>query len=86
MAPPDEKSDRAAATPPVVGSGEPIRPCPVCGRPLTGRQTSACSDRCRAIRSRRERAAALARDLQAVASTLRRLADRVESLGRMDCP
>jgi predicted nucleic acid-binding Zn ribbon protein len=28
------------------------RPCPVCGRPLTGRQRSACSDRCRAAKSR----------------------------------
>ncbi len=34
----------------------PQRSCPVCGRPLTGRQTSACSDRCRAALSRRTRA------------------------------
>lgn len=28
---------------------------PVCGSPLTGRKTSACSDRCRAAKSRRRR-------------------------------
>jgi len=31
------------------------RPCPVCGAPLRGRQRSACSDRCRAAKSRRGR-------------------------------
>jgi len=30
--------------------------CPICGGPLHGRQTSACSDKCRAARSRQERA------------------------------
>ena len=31
-----------------------------CGKPLTGRQTRACSDRCRAALSRQEREARLA--------------------------
>lgn len=39
--------------------GAPRRPCPVCGAPLTGAKTSACSDRCRAAKSRRRRADAL---------------------------
>jgi len=29
--------------------------CPVCGEPMTGRKTSACSDKCRAAKSRRRR-------------------------------
>jgi endogenous inhibitor of DNA gyrase (YacG/DUF329 family) len=69
MATPSSKSERAAVVPPVVGFPWPIggtpppdpdppgaigaRRCPVCGRPLTGRQTSACSNRCRAAKSRR---------------------------------
>jgi predicted nucleic acid-binding Zn ribbon protein len=32
-----------------------MRPCPLCGTPLTGRQISACSDRCRVAKSRRQR-------------------------------
>ena len=31
------------------------RPCPVCGQAMTGRRTSACSDKCRATKSRRQR-------------------------------
>ena len=40
---------------PVVGSGEPIRACPVCGTPPRGRQRSACSGRCGAAKTRRRR-------------------------------
>ena len=29
--------------------------CPVCGEPMSGRKTSACSDKCRAAKSRRRR-------------------------------
>jgi hypothetical protein len=36
----------------VVGSS---RPRPVCGWPMTVRKTSACSDRCRAAKSRQRR-------------------------------
>ncbi len=36
----------------------PDRPCPVCKGPMTGRQKSACSGRCRAALSRRKKAQA----------------------------
>ena len=36
----------------VVASSER---CPVCGAPMTGRKTSACSDKCRAAKSRKRR-------------------------------
>ena len=39
--------------------------CPVCKGPMSGRKTSACSDRCRAARSRLKKAERL-RDLVAV--------------------
>ena len=51
----DSESERAApgdARAGVVGS--PKR-CPVCGAPMLGRKTSACSDRCRAAKSRGRR-------------------------------
>ncbi len=51
-----EETERAALSPAVIGSGEALRACPICGRPLTGRQTSPCSDKCRAALSRRKRA------------------------------
>jgi len=51
-----EKSERAA----VAHAGGAVvaspRPCPVCGHAMTGRRTSACSDKCRAALSRRTRA------------------------------
>lgn len=56
VVPSDEETERAALAKlggPVVGSPGC---CPICGVPLTGRQTSACSDRCRAAKSRRQRA------------------------------
>ncbi len=56
MPDPTEKTERAAPSPAVVGSGGALRACPICGKPLTGRQTSACSDKCRAALSRRKRA------------------------------
>ncbi len=55
VASPPEQSERAAlAKPggPVVGSS---RPFSVCGEPMLGRRTSACSNRCRAAKSRRRR-------------------------------
>jgi len=48
----DSEADRAALVKPggpVVGSSQR---CPVCGGPMSGRKTSACSDRCRARKSR----------------------------------
>ncbi len=47
--------ERAAPSAPgghVVAS---LKRCPVCGLPMTGRKTSACSDKCRAAKSRRRR-------------------------------
>lgn len=61
--PPDPlpKSERAAVGCLVVGFPDTIstRQCPICGTALTGRQKSACSDRCRAAKSREQRAQAL---------------------------
>ncbi len=55
-----EKTERSASGPAVIDSGEPSRGlCPICGTPLRGRQTSACSDRCRSAKSRRKRSEAL---------------------------
>lgn len=51
----DSKTERAAVAAPGVAVVASSRPCPVCGKPLTGRQTSAYSDRCRATKSRRKR-------------------------------
>ncbi len=53
-----EESERAAVA---ARGGDVVaspRPCPVCGEAMTGRKTSACSDRCRAAWSRRRRAEA----------------------------
>jgi predicted nucleic acid-binding Zn ribbon protein len=46
---------RAAVAAPGVAVVASPRPCPVCGQAMTGRKTSACSDRCRATKSRRTR-------------------------------
>jgi hypothetical protein len=51
----DSKSERAAVAAPGVPVVASSRPCPVCGQAMTGRKTSACSDRCRAAKSRRKR-------------------------------
>ncbi len=53
MATGQEKTERSPLAVPVIGSGGA---CPICGALLRGRQTSACSDRCRAALSRRKRA------------------------------
>jgi hypothetical protein len=50
-----KKGERAAPGAAVVASPEAIRRCPVCGQGMTARRTSACSDRCRAAKSRRKR-------------------------------
>ncbi len=53
----------------------PDRPCPVCKRPMTGRQKSACSGKCRAVASRRRKA-------QAQEERDQRLQRLVETLAR----
>ncbi len=72
-------SERAAPGPAVVGSGDTIqgdaypdrplgeirpRTCPICGAGLKGRQTSACSDKHRAAKSRRARVPVKAEELR----------------------
>ena len=52
---PDSESERAAVAARGEGMVASSRPCPVCGQPMTGGQTSACSGKCRAIKSRRRR-------------------------------
>jgi predicted nucleic acid-binding Zn ribbon protein len=54
------ESERAASSAPVIPFCEVIRPCPVCGQAMTGRQTSACSNRCRAAKNHRKQLDALA--------------------------
>ncbi len=44
--------------------------CPICGAPLTGRKTSACSDRCRAAKSRRARIPVKAAELREMRALL----------------
>jgi len=81
------ESERAAVGPAVVGSQDTIAAaltpdsprgetppgaCPICGGGLKGRQTSACSDKCRAAKSRRRRIpvnAEVLRDLRALLDT-----------------
>ncbi len=85
VATPQEKSERAAVGPAVVGFADSIvgdpdlgrppgeieaRICPVCGAGLKGRQTSACSDRCRAAKSRRSRIPVKAEDLRELRALL----------------
>lgn len=51
----DSESERAAVA---ARGGDVVassRPCPVCGQAMTGRRASACSDKCRAAKSRRRR-------------------------------
>jgi len=70
------ESERAA----VAARGEGVvassRSCPVCGEPMTGRKTSACSDKCRAAKSRRKRGD----DLALVEESLSRVLARVQAL------
>jgi predicted nucleic acid-binding Zn ribbon protein len=54
----------------VVASSQP---CPVCGETMTERKTSACSDRCRARKSRLARLAlpvSEAREIKALLMTI----------------
>ncbi|MBI4560549.1 MAG: DUF2116 family Zn-ribbon domain-containing protein [Candidatus Rokubacteria bacterium] len=59
IAPPQEKSERAPCSAAHGGVVASPGACPVCGKPLTGRQ-QACSGKCRAILSRQQRAEKLA--------------------------
>ncbi len=87
---PVPETERAPVGPPVVGFGDtiqadayPERPpreitpriCPICGAGLRGRQTSACSDKCRAAKSRRKRVPIPAQDLRGIRDGLVALLD-----------
>ena len=54
------ESERAAVSALVVASPEAFRPFPACSHAKTGRKIPACSDRCRAALSRRNRGNELA--------------------------
>jgi hypothetical protein len=54
------ESERAGVSALVVASAEAFRPFPACSHAMTGRKISACSDRCRAALSRRNRGNELA--------------------------
>jgi len=70
VAPPQEEFERA----PLVKPGGHVvgwpRPCPACGEPMQGRRTSACSDRCRAAKSRCRRVPLLVAEAQAIRASL----------------
>ncbi len=51
----------------------PDRPCPVCKRPMTGRQKTGCSGRCRAAVSRRNRQRKLLATLDEADRALRKV-------------
>jgi predicted nucleic acid-binding Zn ribbon protein len=73
---PSEKAERAAVAPfcdRLPGQPRPL--CPICGTPMEGRRTSACSDRCRAALSRRRR-------LEAQATKETRLRELVKVLAK----
>jgi succinate dehydrogenase/fumarate reductase-like Fe-S protein len=55
--------------------------CGGCGRPLTGRQRVACSNRCRAWLSRRQQLAPLRQALLGLAAQVADLVTAVETLG-----
>ena len=51
----DSESERAAVAARGAAPGDGIRRCPVCGMALRPGQTSACSGKCRAAKSRQSR-------------------------------
>ncbi len=70
VVPPTEEPEPAApGTPggPVVGSPGC---CPICGKPMTGRRTAACSGRCRAAKSRHQRVPLSRAEAQAIRASL----------------
>ncbi len=90
MPDPLPESERAAVGPAVVGSpgtitgdpspGRPPREtvpktCPICGAGLRGRQTSACSDKHRAAKSRQKRVLVKAEDARLLRDALISLLD-----------
>lgn len=59
------------------------QPCPVCGHAMTGRKTSACSDTCRAAKSRLARPAlpvSEAREMKALLMTILDSAWRIKAV------
>ena len=74
----DSESERAALAQPGRYVVACQQPCRVCGQAMTGRKTSACSDTCRAAKSRRKRGDELA----LVEDQLNRALTRVRVLRR----
>jgi len=64
----------------------PDRPCPVCKHPMTGRQKSACSGKCRAEASRKQRREALAAALDEAERALRKIRRVVCRNGKTESP
>ena len=85
VAPPSDGSERAPLVKPGGGVVASPRPCPVCKTPLRGRQES-CSGKCRAAKSRQERARELTARDRRVRERLRAALDLVhaawQELGR----
>ena len=77
------ESERAAVAAPGVAVVASPRPCPVCGQAMAGRRTSACSDKCRAAKSRRRRLQIPAEDFEAIRA---RLMTVLEALGKLSQP
>lgn len=76
MAPPPPGNERAACSMAQTGVVGSPGHCPICGKPLTGRQRTACSDRHRAALSRRK----WKEDLAMVEEQLARALTRVRTL------
>ncbi len=63
------------------------RPCPVCKHPMTGRQNTGCSGKCRAEASRKRKAQAQARTQAERDGKVRDLLEQaLEVLGEKDSP
>ena len=79
VATPSEKSERApCSAPPRVVVASPGC-CPICGRPLRGRQRC-CSGRCRAALSRRRRIPVKAEDLRGLRVLVTETVERVSEI------
>jgi predicted nucleic acid-binding Zn ribbon protein len=70
-----DPADAPAATDRAETFHEAPKVCTVCGRPLRGRQVSACSGACRIERTRRTRRDLLVARIEAAEAALRQAAD-----------
>jgi predicted nucleic acid-binding Zn ribbon protein len=70
-----EKSERSAPGVPGRDVVASPRPCPVCGEPMPGRRRSACSDKCRATKTRTRRVPLPVSEAQAIRASLTAIID-----------